>query len=151
MIIGLAQRNRKEYNCLMDTKFKKGMVPWNKGKTGYMGANRTSFKKGDNVIPLTIRFWDKVQTTANCWYWIGAVNNKGYGRININGKSQLAHRISFEMTYGKIDKGIKVLHTCDNTYCVNPQHLWLGTQKDNARDMSKKGRWGNQYYKNLCL
>lgn len=127
----------------LDGRFKKGMTPWNKGKKGYMGANKTSFKKGDNSIPLEIRFWEKVRKTVNCWIWTGSKNNKGYGRINIDRVVKLAHRVSFEMEYGKVDKKIMILHRCDNPACVNPQHLFTGTQKDNMRDMSKKKRGCN--------
>jgi hypothetical protein len=135
-MIALSQRNW--YN--IDMKFTKGFTPWNKGTKGVMKPNKTSFKKGDNVIDLNVRFWEKVDKTVSCWLWTGSKNNMGYGRINIKGKVQLAHRISFEMNHGAIVKGLKVLHKCDNPLCVNPKHLKLGTQKENLQDMYKKGR-----------
>ena len=151
MIKGLAQRNWLEYNYVMkkDGRFKKGQVPWNKGVKGYMGANKTSFKKGDNAVPLEIRFWNKVEKTNTCWIWTGSKNNMGYPRININGRVELAHRVSYRIIKGTIPEGLRVLHKCDTPLCVNPNHLFLGTQKDNMTDMSKKQRWGNQFYKNI--
>lgn len=125
------------------------MTPWNKGKTGYMGANRTSFKKGDNSVPLEERFWAKVNRSGLCWLWTGAKNNKGYGRIAVNRKSTLAHRVSYELAHEVKVGSSKVLHTCDVPACVNPAHLTIGTQKDNLMDMARKGRWGNQYKKNI--
>ena len=146
-MIALAQWHWYYWVMNNDGKFKKGLIPWNKGKTGYMGANRTSFKKGDNVIPLEIRFWKKVNKTDTCWLWTGSKNNMGYPRININGNVKLAHRISYEMKNGSIENSLRVLHKCGVAHCVNPEHLFLGTQKDNMVDMSKKSRWGNQYHK----
>ena len=89
-------------------------------------------------------FWDKVEKTDSCWFWRGGISSRGYGNfafrkdgIVVNNR---AHRFSFELAFGKIPKNILVCHKCDNPLCVNPQHLFLGTQKDNAIDMVKKGR-----------
>lgn len=87
------------------------------------------------------RFWTKVEIIPfhECWEWI-ACKRFGYGRFHTNGKSMSAHRISWQIHSGEIPKGLKVLHRCDNTSCVRPDHLFLGTQKDNVDDMCKKGR-----------
>lgn len=121
-------------------QFKKGQRPWNKDIKGIHLSPRTEFKKGDNVIPLDIRFWEKVNKTDSCWLWTGSKNNTGYGRVGVRGKLLLAHRVSFEMVNGKIKKGMNVLHKCDIPSCVNPNHLWLGSHKENMKDMYKKGR-----------
>lgn len=152
-MIALAQRNWLVYNWVMRNEqgqFVKGINPWNKGTKGVMKVNSGSFKKGDNVVPLEKRFWEKVAYARNwkCWLWIGSKNNMGYGRINIKGKIKLAHRVAYELNIGEIPKGKFLLHTCDTPLCVNPKHLLIGTQKDNLQDMSKKGRWGNQHRKN---
>lgn len=76
---------------------------------------------------------------SGCLEWTGAVNNKGYGQIWINGTLWLCHRYSYQIAKGEI-KGAVVCHKCDNPRCVNPDHLFLGTQLDNMRDMHKKGR-----------
>ena len=60
--------------------------------------------------------------------------------MNVSGKTMKAHRVSFEIHYGPIPNGMAVLHACDNTSCVNPIHLFLGTQADNVKDMVAKGR-----------
>ncbi len=75
-----------------------------------------------------------------CWEYHGHFNNKGYGQIHYQGKHQLVHRISFKLMKGRIPKGKFVLHRCDNTRCYNPDHLFIGTQKDNMDDMRAKGR-----------
>lgn len=87
------------------------------------------------------RFWSKVKVNSiyDCWEW-QAAKIRGYGLFEYKGKSRRAHRVSWEITYGDIPKGMYVLHKCDNPACVNPNHLFLGTQEDNMRDMIQKGR-----------
>jgi len=83
-------------------------------------------------------FWSKVDFTENCWVWLGARNRRGYGTHNAR---SWAHRTSWEWTNGRsVPKGFVVCHACDNPTCVNPDHLWLGTQGDNVRDAVQKGR-----------
>jgi HNH endonuclease len=77
---------------------------------------------------------------SGCFLWTGAQHRQGYGSISVRGKTQLAHRISWQFYCGEIPDGIKVLHKCDNPPCVNPDHLFLGTQSDNMSDCGKKGR-----------
>lgn len=87
------------------------------------------------------RFWSNV-TVANpddCWEWRGAASG-GYGKINVDGKEMLAHRYSYQLHYGLIPDGLWVLHRCDNPPCVNPNHLFLGTNDDNIADMRAKQR-----------
>jgi hypothetical protein len=86
------------------------------------------------------RFWAKVEKQeSGCWVWQGATRS-GYGAIKIDGKVKGTHRVSFEMANGPIPEGLLVCYSCDNPPCVNPDHLWLGTYEDNARDGWKKGR-----------
>lgn len=95
------------------------------------------------------RFWNKVNKTDTCWLWTGCTNGIGYGLIRIDTKLYSTHRFSYELHFGKIPVGIHVLHSCDNPLCVNPEHLFLGNQKDNMRDMMNKGRkyipYGNNF------
>jgi hypothetical protein len=91
------------------------------------------------------RFWAKVDKTSSCWLWVGQINQDGYGKIKIAGKTKTAHRVSWEFKFGPIPNGICVLHTCDIRACVNPTHLWLGTTQDNTRDMITKGRYRNPH------
>jgi len=86
------------------------------------------------------RFFDKVEKTESCWLWIAGGRGKGYGSFKINGKSIDAHRVSYELHNGEIPKEMHVCHTCDNTKCVNPDHLFLGSPKDNWQDGFNKGR-----------
>lgn len=96
-------------------------------------------------IPIEIRFWKKVEKTNDCWLWIAGKYPDGYG-VFWNGTTyDGAHRISWELHYGEIPKGMLVCHTCDNPPCVNPEHLWIGTKKDNNNDRTKKGRDGIGY------
>lgn len=86
-------------------------------------------------------FWKKVIKSDGCWKWTAAKNESGYGMFGI-GKKKLdrAHRISWKLLRGDIPKGLFVLHKCDNPECSNPEHLFLGTNLDNVRDMISKGR-----------
>lgn len=90
---------------------------------------------------LEERFWTKVQQTEGCWLWTASKNNKGYGKLTLSsGQKKLAHRVSYEIAYGKISDSICVLHKCDTPLCVRPDHLFLGTKADNNADMKVKGR-----------
>jgi len=87
-----------------------------------------------------ITFNERIQINNNgCWIWVGHTH-RGYGKFYIKGKYHRAHRISYEYFYD-VDPGeLNVLHECDNPTCVNPNHLFLGTQNDNIQDMINKGR-----------
>lgn len=86
------------------------------------------------------RFWNKVCRTSRCWLWTAAKLNGGYGAFQDEGRTLRAHRVSWELAYGSIPCGIQVLHHCDNPACVRPDHLFLGTGKDNMKDRDTKGR-----------
>ena len=92
---------------------------------------------------LKERFSKKVIKTENCWIWTGGKGKNQYGLIQEAGKASkklLAHRVSYEIHNGKIPDGLVVMHSCDNPSCVNPEHLSLGTHKENTADMIAKGR-----------
>ena len=94
---------------------------------------------GRNAIDL-VRFWSKVDKGGECWLWMATKNGDGYGRFRHNGNLVGAHRLSYEMCIGPIPDGKQVLHSCDVPNCVNPEHLFLGTHRDNMIDMHKKKR-----------
>lgn len=77
---------------------------------------------------------------AGCWLWDRHHHRQGYGWVRHEGRLLLAHRASYEAFNGSIPPGLKVLHRCDTPECVNPSHLFLGTQRDNVADMHAKGR-----------
>lgn len=88
-----------------------------------------------------VRFWSKVKKGPGCWVWTAGTNGGGYGAFGIRGSMRPAHRIAWELTYGSIPKGKRILHHCDNRPCVRPKHLFCGTQKHNIRDAIRKGRF----------
>jgi hypothetical protein len=78
---------------------------------------------------------------TGCWVWFSARTEKGYGILKRNKYPRArAHRVSYEKYVGTIPKDMRVLHKCDNPPCVNPKHLFLGTDRDNTQDMISKGR-----------
>ena len=81
-----------------------------------------------------------VPRDSGCIEWTGAKTATGYGRAHAGGKHWLAHRLFYTVYRGEIPKGMYVCHSCDVPSCVNPEHLFLGTQADNLRDMDAKGR-----------
>lgn len=97
-------------------------------------------------LDVLSRFNAKVNKTEGCWLWTGAKKTSGYGNFFVNERYVLAHRASWEMVNGPIQDGLYVCHKCDTPSCVNPDHLFLGTPKDNQRDMYSKGR-GNRHAK----
>lgn len=90
------------------------------------------------------RFWAFVDKGRSdlCWIWTGGRTGHGYGSFFLDGRTQRAHRVCWEMLHGSIPDGLLVLHRCDNPLCVRPDHLFLGTHADNTRDMVHKSRGG---------
>lgn len=84
---------------------------------------------------------ERYKIDANgCWVWSATCFQFGHGRVKIKSKDLKAHRVSWEYHKGPIPDGMFVLHTCDNPPCINPEHLFLGTQLENMRDMHSKNR-----------
>lgn len=77
---------------------------------------------------------------GGCWEWVRTLGPRGYGAFSIKGRTYRAHRVSFAIFRGRDPGSFWVCHTCDNPLCVNPDHLWLGTPRDNNEDMRRKGR-----------
>jgi len=89
------------------------------------------------------RFWRRVDKSGDCWLWTGHESAAGYGRFQLagrGGKYVGPHRFSYEMANGPVPDGMVVMHSCDNRLCVNPDHLSVGTHRDNTADMIAKGR-----------
>lgn len=109
------------------------------------GHGRFCSRKCRHVVPLETRFERHIGqvTQDGCVLWSGHLDKDGYGIINSGGsggKLLRAHRVAYQLKYGSIDKGSHILHTCDNRACVNVDHLFIGDQATNNRDMTVKKR-----------
>lgn len=93
-----------------------------------------------------LRFESKIDKSGECHLWMAATWSKGYGQFTLNGKNHRAHRVSYQNYNGDVGD-MQVLHKCDNPRCVNPEHLFLGTNLDNRQDSYYKGR-GNSGSRN---
>jgi len=95
----------------------------------------------------------RVLKTDGCWGWSGSVDGHGYGTLSNRMGSKYSpeklHRVSYEKYFGKIPEGFYICHKCDNPICSNPDHLFIGTQKDNMKDCSRKGRLRKKSLLNL--
>ena len=110
-----------------------------RSKISLAKVGKPGFKKGC----LEDRFWSKVEPEPNsgCWLFVGSWDSCGYGTFGVRSYvTEHAHRVVYKLCVGSIPEGMSVLHKCDVRACVNPAHLFLGTQKDNVRDMCAKGR-----------
>lgn len=88
-----------------------------------------------------------IKSLDSCWEFQGAKLEKGYGRVSIGNKVDSIHRLSYQLFIGPIPKGFQVCHRCDNPKCINPFHLFTGSNTDNMRDASIKGR----LLKKICI
>lgn len=114
-------------------------------------CNNSSNERKKSIFERLEKFQIKKD---GCWLWSGNTDGKGYGTLsNRNGAKfspEKAHRVSYEKKYGNIPKGLNVCHKCDNPECTNPDHLFLGTQKQNMMDCSMKGRLNKKSLNNLA-
>ena len=95
-------------------------------------------QRGRRPGPVLDRFWSKVEKSNGCWLWRGAADPRGYGFFWVNGKQIGAHRFSLSLKLGRLP--LQACHSCDVPACVNPDHLFEGSQQDNMRDCVSKGR-----------
>lgn len=93
-----------------------------------------------NNLKLNIESKTFKITESGCWEWQRSRAGRGYGTISFHHKNYYLHRAIYRILIGKVSNEMDVLHKCDNPPCFNPNHLFLGTAKDNVEDMIKKGR-----------
>ncbi|MGH1502812.1 MAG: HNH endonuclease signature motif containing protein [Acidimicrobiales bacterium] len=104
------------------------------------GAVRREIYSGERKLTSAVleRFEAKIDRRGDCHEWKAA--KQRYGMFNAGGVMVRAHRLAYVLEYGGIPEGAHVLHHCDNPGCVNPEHLFLGSHRDNMKDKERKGR-----------
>ena len=118
-------------------------------RPGWPIARKKRFEMSVCASNFQERILSKISVDENgCWNWTGCKNSEGYGKLTIGSRSDgtrrtvKAHRASYAAFVGEIPAGKDICHKCDNPSCVNPEHLFPGTEKDNVADMDAKGRRG---------
>jgi hypothetical protein len=128
-------------------------LSWNKstGLIGvYSGASINGSAGMTNVYIARLKEKIEIDPRTACWNWTASLRPTGYGQMRYLGTTELAHRVSWMLFRGPIPKAdgvygtMNVLHHCDNPKCVNPDHLFIGDQADNAKDAVAKDRWGKR-------
>lgn len=140
--------SRENCNVEFSRRYGSSQIQWESQRfCSKLCANLVTAEKA--IIPLEERFFSFVLKGGDggCWIWVGPRDGKDYGKIHATGRSGKqwkAHRLSYELHKGQIPAGMEVCHSCDNPSCVNPDHLWLGTHKQNMADCSAKKRTGDR-------
>ena len=119
---------------------------------GLCNGHYNQYRMGRELVPLQSRvvgttaerFWHYVRQEGSCWEWVGGKYPNGYGRLNVDGNMEYAHRVSYRIHKGEIPEGLEIRHQCHNRKCVNPDHLLVGTHTENMQDSvrDKKTAWG---------
>lgn len=133
----------KATNCTIDAK--KGgfcnrhyLINWRHGSPNPIGLVEKIV--GVSTLERFMHYVFPMPKEIGCWMWTGSTNKQGYGQIRFGGKLRLSTHVSLDLFSNGLPDGMCALHKCDTPLCVNPDHLFVGTQKDNMKDMSSKGR-----------
>jgi hypothetical protein len=136
---GSSEDGRRQWRCLCTCG--KEVLATTKQLTTKRTRACSDCQDSGSRSTLQVRLKKYKVANDGCWNWTGKLNQHGYGVITVDGRNTRAHRAMHFMLRPNADKSLVVMHTCDNPRCVNPQHLKLGTQKENMADMHAKGRF----------